>query len=84
MRNLYVKISEKYLKFSDKLLTRLDDDLDTHLKLSINFSLYVIAMLLLSPLLIGTEKVICFSVFYYALTNMHVLYLQYYEVHIRY
>ena len=61
MRNLYVKISEKYLKFSDKLLTRLDDDLDTHLKLSINFSLYVIAML--SPLLIGTEKVICFSVF---------------------
>ena len=63
VRNLYVKMSEKYLKFSDKLLTRLDDDLDTHLKLSINFSLYVIAMLLLSPLLIGTEKVICFSVF---------------------
>ena len=63
MQNLRVKISENYLKISDKLLTRSDDELDANLGLSINFSLYVIAMSLLSSLLIGTEKVISFSVF---------------------
>ena len=47
---------------SDKLLTRLDSEVDINLKLSINFSLYVIVLLLSSPFLIGTEKAIYFSV----------------------
>ena len=63
MQNFHVKSSENYLKISDKLLTRPDDELDANLGLSINFSLYVIAMSLLSSLLIGTQKVISFSVF---------------------
>ena len=48
---------------SDKLSTRLDSEVDINLKLSINFSLYVIVLLLSSSFLIGTEKVIYFSVF---------------------
>ena len=48
---------------SDKLSTRLDSEVDVKLKLSINFSLYVIVLLLSSSFLIGTEKVIYFSVF---------------------
>ena len=42
---------------------RLDSEVDISLKLSINFSLYVIALLLSSSFLIGTEKVIYLSVF---------------------
>ena len=48
---------------SDKLSTRLDIEVDINLKLSINFSLYVIVLLLSSSFLIGTEKVICLSLF---------------------
>ena len=48
---------------SDKLSTRLDSEVDLNLKLSINFSFYVIALLLSSSFLIGTDKVIYFSVF---------------------
>ena len=48
----------------DKLSTRLDSEVHINLKLSINFSLYVIFLLLSSAFLIGTEKVIYFSVFY--------------------
>ena len=48
---------------SDKLSTRLDSEVDINLKLSINFSLYVIVLPLSSSFLIGTEKVIYFSVF---------------------
>ena len=48
---------------SDKLSSKLDSEVDVNLKLSIKFSLYVIVLLLSSSLLIGTEKVICFSVF---------------------
>ena len=50
-------------KLSDKLSTRLDNEVDINLKLSINFNLYVIVLPLSSSLLIGTEKVIYFSVF---------------------
>ena len=42
---------------------RLDSEVDINLKLSINFSLYVIVLPLSSSFLIGTEKVIYFSVF---------------------
>ena len=48
---------------SDKLSARLDSEVDINLKLSINFSLYVIVLPLSSSFLIGTEKVIYFSVF---------------------
>ena len=47
---------------SNKLSARLDNELDINLKLSINFNLYVIVLPLSSSLLIGTEKVIYFSV----------------------
>ena len=47
---------------SDKLSTSFGNEADINLKLSINFSLYVI-VLPLSSFLIGTEKVIYFSVF---------------------
>ena len=48
---------------SDKLSTRLDSEININLKLSINFSLYVIVSVLSSSFLIGTEKVIYFSLF---------------------
>ena len=48
---------------SDNLSTRLDSEVDINLKLSIKFSLYVTVLLLSSSFLIGTEKVIYFSVF---------------------
>ena len=51
------------MKFSDKLSTRLDSDVDMNLKLSMNFSLYVIVLPLSSFLLIGTENVIYFPLF---------------------
>ena len=44
-----------FLLISDRLSTRLDNEADINLMLSINFSLCL--------LLIGTEKVIYFSVF---------------------
>ena len=47
----------------DKLSTRLDNALDINQKLSINFTLYVIVLPLWKIFLIGTEKVIYFSVF---------------------
>ena len=46
-----------------KLSTRLDNGLDTNLKPSVNFILYVIDLQLSSSFLTGTEKVIYFSVF---------------------
>ena len=49
------------LLISDKLSTRLDNEVDLNLKLSITFSLYV--SLLPCSFLIGTEKVIYFSSF---------------------
>ena len=48
---------------SDRLSTRLDSEVDIKLKLSINFGLYVLVLLLSSYFLIGTEKVIYFSLF---------------------
>ena len=50
------------LKIPDVLSTRFDNESDINLKLSINLSLYVIVLPLLSSFLIGTEKVIYFSV----------------------
>ena len=44
----------------DKLSTRLDNELDINLKLSINFVLYVIILPLSRFFLTGTEKVIYF------------------------
>ena len=48
---------------SDKYLTSFDNEVDVNLNLSINFSLYVTVLPLSSSFLIGTEKVIYFSVF---------------------
>ena len=48
---------------SDKLSKRFYNELDINLKLSINFNFYVIVLALSSSFLIGTEKVIYFSVF---------------------
>ena len=45
------------------LITRLDNEVDINLKLSINLNFYVIFLLLSFSILIGTERVICFSVF---------------------
>ena len=45
------------------MLTSFDNETDINLKLSINFSLYVAVLPLSSSFLIGTEKVIYFSVF---------------------
>ena len=56
--------SHSFLLISDKLSTRLDNEVDINLKLSINFSLYMIVLLLSSSFLIGTEKVMYFSVFF--------------------
>ena len=49
------------LKIPDVLSTRFDNESDINLKLSINLSLYVI-VLLSHSFLIGTEKVIDFSI----------------------
>ena len=51
------------LPISDKLSTKLASDVFINLKLSINFNLYAISLLLLFIFLSGTEKVIYFSVF---------------------
>ena len=48
---------------SDKLSTRLDSEVDINQKLSRNFNLYVIVLVLSSSFLIGTEEVMYFSVF---------------------
>ena len=48
---------------SDKLSTRLDSDAFINLQVSINFSLYVVVLPLSCSFLIGTAKVIYFSVF---------------------
>ena len=50
------------VKIPDKLSTRSDNEAYMNLKLSINLSLYVIVLPLLH-FLIGTEKVIYFSIF---------------------
>ena len=44
-------------------MNKFDNEVDINLKLSRNFSLYLIVLLLSSSFLIGTEKVIYFSVF---------------------
>ena len=55
--------SHYFLLISDKLSTRLDSEADINLKLSINFSLYMMILSLSYSFLIGTEKVIYFCVF---------------------
>ena len=50
------------LKTPDVLSTRFDNESGMNLKLSINLSLYVIVLLLPHSFLIGTEKVIYFSI----------------------
>ena len=58
------RLSSNFLQLiSAKLSTRVDNDLHINLKLSINFILYAIDSPLSSCFLIGTEKVIYFSVF---------------------
>ena len=52
-----------FLKIPDKLSTRSENLLCINLQLSINFSLKVIFLSLAAYFLIGTEKVIYFSVF---------------------
>ena len=47
----------------NKLSTRLDNELDLNIKLSINFILYIIVLPLSRSFLMGTENVIYFSVF---------------------
>ena len=49
-------------KTPDVLSTRFDNECGMNLKLSINLSLYVIVLLLPHYFLIGTEKVIYFSI----------------------
>ena len=48
----------------------LDNELDINLKLSINFILYVIVLPLSRSFLIGTEKVMYFSVFFPKHSNL--------------
>ena len=48
---------------SNEFLTCFDNEVDIYLKLSINFNLHVIFLPLSSFFLIGTKKVIYFSVF---------------------
>ena len=55
---------DSFLLISDKLSARLHSESVINLKLSINFSLYVITLLLSSSFLIGTEKVMYFAVFF--------------------
>ena len=57
------------LLFSDELSARSDNLLCISLQLSINFNLYVIVLPSLFSFLIGTEKVIYFSVFSPKLSN---------------
>ena len=54
---------------SDKLSVRSDNEVDINLQLSINFSLHIIVLSLSSLFLIGTEKVIYFSVFFHKHLN---------------
>ena len=51
------------LKLPDILSTISDNEANINLKLSINLNLYAIVLPLSHPFLIGTEKVICFSMF---------------------
>ena len=51
------------LSFPDILSTRSDNEVDINLKLSINLSFYAIVLPLSHSFLIGTEKVIYFSMF---------------------
>ena len=50
------------LKFPDVLLTSSDNEVDINQKLSTNLSLFVIVLLLSHPFLIGTGKVVYFSI----------------------
>ena len=52
-----------FLLISDNLSTRFDNEVGINVKLSINFSLCVVVLPLQCSFLIGTEKVIYFSVF---------------------
>ena len=52
-----------FLLISDRLSTRLDNEADINLMLSINFSLYMVGLPFLCSFLTGAEKVIYFSVF---------------------
>ena len=56
-------ILQSLLLISDKLSTRSDSLIRMNLRLSINFNLYVIVLPLSCSFLIGTKKVIYFSVF---------------------
>ena len=50
------------LKTPDVISTSFDNESGINLKLSINLSLYAVVLLLLHSFLIGTEKVIYFSI----------------------
>ena len=52
-----------FLLIFDRLSTRLDNEADINLMLSINFSLYMVGLPFLCSFLTGAEKVIYFSVF---------------------
>ena len=62
---LSMHVLQSLLLISDKLSTRFDNLLDINLQVSINFILYVIVspLSLSRSFLIGTEKLIYFSVF---------------------
>ena len=56
-------VLQSLLLISDKLWTRFDNSLGMNLQVSISVILHVIVSPLLSSVLIGTEKLIYFSVF---------------------
>ena len=61
--DIYLRQDLRFLHFllwrrSDKLSAKLDNEFDINLKLSTNFSLYLIVLSLSSSFLTGTEKVI--------------------------
>ena len=63
-------VLKSLLLISDKLSTRSDNLLDMNLQVSINFILCVVVLPLSCSFLIGTKKLIYFSVFSYKLSNL--------------
>ena len=60
---VFINLLGSLLLISDKLSTRFDNEICINLQLSINSSLYVVVLQLSCSFLIGTEKVMYFSVF---------------------
>ena len=60
---LSMHVLEALLLISDKVSTRSGNLLSMNLQLSINFNLYVVVLSLSCSFLIGTQKLIHFSVF---------------------